>query len=42
MTETYKIINGISPPIMEKNLYYEKIHVASEIFKKYLMGIEKQ
>ena len=24
MTETYKIINGISPPIMAKVLYYEK------------------
>ena len=27
MTETYKIINGISPPIMEKKSYYEKIHI---------------
>ena len=25
MTETYKIINGISPPIMEIFLYYQKI-----------------
>ena len=26
MTETCKIINGTSPPIIEKKLYYEKIH----------------
>ena len=25
MTETYKIIEGISPPIMEKELFCEKI-----------------
>ena len=27
MTETYKIINDISPPIMEIFLYYEKIRI---------------
>ena len=42
MTEDYKIINGISPPIMDKFLYYEKIRTTWDIFKKYLMKIEKQ
>ena len=42
MTETYKIINGISPPNMEKNLQHEKIPITSENFKKYLMKIGKQ
>ena len=27
MTKPYKIINGISPPIMENFLYYEKIRI---------------
>ena len=42
MSETYKIINGICPPIMEILLYYEKIRITQEIFEKYLMKIGKQ
>ena len=42
MSETYKIINGICPPIMEILLYYEKIRITQEIFEKYLMNIGKQ
>ena len=42
MSETYKIINGICPPMMEILLYYEKIRITQEIFKKYLMKIGKQ
>ena len=39
MTETCKIINGLSPPIMKKKIYYEKICTTWEIFKKYLIKI---
>ena len=42
MSETYKIINGICPPMMEILLYYEKIRITQEIFEKYLMKIGKQ
>ena len=40
MTETYKIINGISPPVMET--FFMLRENTKNIFKKHLMKIQKQ
>ena len=43
MTETYRIINGITPPIMENFFHITRKYAETqETFKKYLMKIGKQ
>ena len=40
MTETYKIINGMSPPVMET--FFTLRENTKNFYKKYLMKIGKQ
>ena len=39
MTEVFKIMNGLSPPIMDNFLYFAKILIIFEIIKYYLMKV---